>query len=168
MSIDYKTAGFPLNNINGEYVNTYNTHNPSIFSSNTVPGLPGLAGAKNNVDAADGKVPGICVFKGGSKSSKRKIKNISKRYKMHSKRKTIKKSLKNKSKLRISKRKFSRKRKLRGGYSQYQNNLPMTPSYSVVGNGGSNIPTYKMLSNCVNCVDNYNHFTGKGFPSRGH
>ena len=60
------------------------------------------------------------------------------------------------------------------GYSQYQNNLPMTPSYSVGGIlssnnlGLANPPPYKVLSNCTNCTDNYNHYTGKGFPSRGH
>ena len=62
----------------------------------------------------------------------------------------------------------------RGGYSQYQNNLPMTPVYSV---GGilpasqlalANPPPIQVLPNCVNCIDNYNHFTGKGFPSQGH
>ena len=62
----------------------------------------------------------------------------------------------------------------RGGYSQYQNNLPMTPTYSV---GGilpasqlalANPPPVTVLPNCVNCVDNYNHYTGKGFPSQGH
>ena len=43
------------------------------FSSNEIPGLPGLAGSKNNIDAAAGVVPGICLFKGGSKKLKRKI-----------------------------------------------------------------------------------------------
>lgn len=62
----------------------------------------------------------------------------------------------------------------RGGYSQYQNNLPMTPTYSV---GGvlpasqlalANPPPIQVLPNCVNCVDNYNHYTNMGFPSKGH
>jgi len=63
----------------------------------------------------------------------------------------------------------------RGGYSQYQNNLPMTPLYQVAGVnlpnnllGLANPPPITALSNCVNCVDNYNHFTNTGFPSRGH
>jgi len=60
------------------------------------------------------------------------------------------------------------------GYSQYQNNLPMTPTYSLGGNltpnqsAEANPPPVQALSNCVNCVDNYNHFTGDGFPSPGH
>jgi hypothetical protein len=60
------------------------------------------------------------------------------------------------------------------GYSQYQNNLPMTPTYSVGGilspsqSGEANPPPISSLSNCTNCVDNYNHYAGKGFSSRGH
>jgi hypothetical protein len=64
---------------------------------------------------------------------------------------------------------------MKGGYSQYQNNLPMTPTYQVAGVnlpaselGLANPPPIKVLPNCTNCVDNYNHYTGQGFPSRGH
>ena len=71
----------PLSNVNGQYVNVGSTNNPANFGSNEIPGLPGLAGAKTNIDAAAGKVPGICLFKGGTKGLKRKIKNISKQYK---------------------------------------------------------------------------------------
>jgi hypothetical protein len=62
----------------------------------------------------------------------------------------------------------------KGGYSQYQNNMPMTTTYSTggvlsAGNLGlANPVPYKVLPNCTNCVDNYNHFTNSGFPSRGH
>lgn len=61
-----------------------------------------------------------------------------------------------------------------GGYAQYQNNLPITGVYSL---GGvlpakelalANPPPYQPLSNCVNCMDNYNHNKGYGFPSKGH
>jgi hypothetical protein len=50
----------------------------------------------------------------------------------------------------------------------------MTPVYSVGGIlpasqlGLANPPPIQVLPNCVNCIDNYNHFTGKGFPSQGH
>ena len=51
----------------------------------------------------------------------------------------------------------------------------MTPVYQVAGInlpanqlGLANPPPITTLSNCVNCVDNYNHFTNTGFPSRGH
>ena len=43
-------------------VNGTSSNNPANFSSNEIPGLPGLAGAKSNVDAAAGIVPGICNF----------------------------------------------------------------------------------------------------------
>jgi hypothetical protein len=195
----------PLSNINGRFVNVDNSHSQGTFSSNTIPGLPGLpglAGAKNNVDAAAGIVPGICLFKGGSKQLKRKIKNITRKYKMKggtkrrrqlkSKMRSMSKSTRSRSKSLSRSRSASKaggrgrrrsnvksrysrsSRKLVGGYSQYQNNLPMTPSYSVGGIlsasqlGLANPPPIQVLPNCTNCVDNYNHFTGTGFPSRGH
>ena len=34
--------------------------------------------------------------------------------------------------------------------------------------GLANPPPIEVLPNCVNCVDNYNHYTNTGFPSRGH
>jgi hypothetical protein len=175
----------PLSNINGRYVNVDNSNNPATFGTNTIPGLPGLAGAKNNVDAAAGIVPGICLFKGGrgkrTKLIKRKIKNITKQYKrMKGGKKSIR-SMKKRIRSRISKKsrrtrskRSSRRQRQRGGYAQYQNNLPMTPSYSVGGLlaasnlGLANPPPITRLPNCVNCVDNYNHYTGKGFQSKGH
>jgi hypothetical protein len=91
----------------------------------------------------------------------------------------IKRTKKNRSSRKHHKK--SHRRVLKGGninypagYSQYQNNEPMTPSYSVGGIlksndlGLANPPPIKLLSNCTNCVDNYNHYTGKGFASRGH
>jgi len=177
----------PLSNVNGNYVNVHNTNNPISFGSNEIPGLPGLSGSKSNIDAAAGIVPGICLYKGGAKKLKKKIKNITKKYKMKSRRKL--RSMKNKIKARYMsvglartksktggkrRKQTMRRRKQRGGYSQYQNNLPMTPSYSVGGVlsaselGLANPPPYKVLSNCTNCVDNYNHYTNQGFPSKGH
>ena len=188
----------PLSNINGKFVNVDNSHSPSIFGSNVISGLPGLAGAKNNVDAAMGYVPGICIYKGGMKKLKRKINKITRVYKM--KNKSIKSRNKRKLKLKYTKRRFrsypkrsrlnkkryySRKRRTyKGGYSalaghipyppgyaQYQNNLPNTNTYSL---GGKLSPDNSALANPPplksfnTCVDNYNHFTGKGFPSRGH
>lgn len=180
----------PWSNINGNFVNVTSSNNPASFGSNEIPGLPGLAGAKNNVDAAAGNVPGICLFKGGSKMLKRKIKNITKKYKMrHSKRRisSIKRKLHKKygtRKHRTHKRrpllartaykKYKSRKSQKGGYAQYQNNQPITPTYSVGGVlpaselGLANPPPIKLLPNCVNCVDNYNHFTNKGFPSEGH
>ena len=174
----------PLSNINGNYVNVGNTNNPANFSSNEIPGLPGLAGAKNNVDAAPGIVPGICL-KGGAKKLKTKIKNITKIYKKMKggtrRKNSLKRSLRALTRSRSRARSFqggkrrtyrhSRKRHMKGGYSQYQNNLPMTPSYSV----GSVLPASQLalanpppITATNQCVDNYNHYTNTGFASRGH
>jgi hypothetical protein len=146
-------------NVNPVFVNKWSSNNPANFGSNEVPGLPGLAGAKNNVDAAAGIVPGIGIFKGGARNFKRKIKNITKRYKRKMGMKGGKKHLRSiKSRIkakyasrsrgrsmsrgrtmgrsRMSARAGSRRRRTRrqrGGYAQYQNNLPMTSSYSLGG-----------------------------------
>ena len=182
----------PLSSINGRYVNVDNSQYAGSFSSNEIPGtppgpLPGLAGAKSNIDAAAGNVPGICMS-GGAKRLKRKIKNITKQYKRMKagsrKIKSIKRRLRSRSASRRfgramaggkRSRKYSRRRHQRGGYAQYQNNLPMTPTYQVAGINLpasqlalANPPPITPLSNCVNCVDNYNHYTNTGFPSRGH
>ena len=178
----------PFSNINGKFVNVDNSNSPATFGSNEVSGtppgpLPGLAGTKNNVDAAAGVYPGRSIlFKGGAKKLKKKIKNITKQYKMkggsrrrNSLRKKIKSKYASRSLSRKSRRNRKGSRKQRGGYSQYQNNMPMTPSYQVAG---INLPAsqlalanpapFKVLPNCTNCVDSYNHFTNSGFPSRGH
>jgi hypothetical protein len=50
----------------------------------------------------------------------------------------------------------------------------MTPSYALGGNLSpnnlalANPPPIQVYPNCVTCNDNYNHFTGKSFDSRGH
>lgn len=66
----------------------------------------------------------------------------------------------------------SRSRKQRGGYSQYQNNQPFSMAYSV---GGINLPSSQLalanpppIQSMNNAIDNYNHYTNKGFPSKGH
>ena len=187
----------PLSNINGAYANVDSSNWPGTFGSNEIPGLPGLAGAKSNIDAAAGNVPGICLFKGGAKKLKRKIKNITKHYKKMKAGSRKIKSLKHRIKSRMASRSMAggrsrslarsmarsmaggrrtkhRRHRQRGGYSQYQNNLPMTPSYSVGGVlpasqlGLANPPPIQVLSNTTSCVDNYNHYTNSGFPSKGH
>jgi hypothetical protein len=181
----------PLSNVNGNYVNVDNSQYAGRFGSNEIPGLPGLAGAKSNIDATASIVPGICSFKGGAKKLKRKIKNITKHYKRMKagsrKIKSIKRRLRHKSsskklarslaggRRRHSRRHRRGRRSMRGGYSQYQNNMPMTPSYQVAG---IHLPSSQLalanpapitkLSNDTSCVDNYNHYTNQGFPSRGH
>jgi hypothetical protein len=162
---------FPNSGIDGNFLNVGSSNNPMFFSSNQIPGAPGLSGAKNNVDAAEGK---IYNMNGGTTNLKRKIKNITKKYKMNKKSLKRKAStLRRKIKKRLTKSR-SRRYRQRGGYSQYQNNLPLTPSYST---GGQLAPSNSALANPVpyhikniggNCTDNYNHYTGKGFASKGH
>lgn len=167
----------PLSNINGKFVNVDNSNSPATFSSNEIPGLPGLAGAKNNVDAAAGVVPGICLFKGGAKKLKRKIKNITRKYKMKGTKRlrSLKKKIRHMTKSKKSHhRRHNRRtrRRQRGGYGQYQNNLPLTPTYSVGGVlpasqlGLANPPPIKVLPNCTNCIDNYSRYLNSGFPSK--
>jgi hypothetical protein len=172
-------------------VNGTSSNYSGSFSSNEIPGLPGLAGSKSNIDAAAGIVPGICLFKGGAKKLKRKIKNITRQYKKmkagSKKMRGIQHRLRSrmasrsraggKKSRRGSKRgsRRSRSNKQRGGYGQYQNNLPMTQTYQVAGItlpanelGLANPPPITTLSNATSCVDNYSHFLGTGFPSKGH
>jgi hypothetical protein len=184
----------PLSNVNGQYVNVTSSNNPANFSSNeTMQTGFGLFGTKSNVAAAAGQAPGICLFKGGAKVLKRKIKNITKIYKKMKKGSKKMKSLKRKLRSRTIARGVSRgasrgasrsmgrqfagkkRRTQRGGWAQYQNNLPNTPVYQVAGVtlpssqlGLANPPPIKVLPNTGSCTDNYNHFTGAGFPSRGH
>jgi hypothetical protein len=167
----------PNSNINGNYVNVDSSTYTGDFGSNVVPGLPGLAGSKYNVDAALGIVPGICVTKGGgSKRLKRKIKNITKMYMKNGKKqiKTLKNKLRAKytsKKNKTNKRRKLTRRRQRGGYAQYQNNMPLTQNYSVGGplsaNNSSLANPPPITLNTGNCIDNYNHFTNKGFASRG-
>ena len=195
MSAGSNASNLGYGNINpyntSSYVNGTSSNYSGGFSSNEIPGtppgpLPGLAGAKSNVDAAAGNVPGICLFKGGAKKLKRKIKNITKQYKRMKAGSRKIKSIKHKLRHRAISRSLARqragkrrtlrnKRKQRGGYAQYQNNLPLTPTYQVAGIqlGASqlaraNPPPITNLGGCVNCVDNYNHYTMKGSPSPGH
>lgn len=167
------------------YVNGISSNYSGSFSSNEIPGLPGLAGAKSNIDAAAARVPGICMKGGGAKNLKRKIKNITKQYKRmnHGSRKlkSLKKRLRSRTLSRGMARQFAgrrrsrRHRRQRGGYSQYMNNMPNTSSYQVAGinlsagqSALANPAPIVKLANCVNCVDNYNHYTNQGFPSKGH
>ena len=186
----YNTSPF-VNGTSSSYAGSFSSNE----IAGTPPGpLPGLAGAKINTDAAAGIVPGICMS-GGAKRLKNKIKNITKRYKMKGgkkSRRVLRKRLRSRAVGRTmmasggrrrtrhmkSKRRFSRMRggtaPYPAGYGQYQNNLPMTNTYKVAGidlpasqSALANPPPATALSNCTNCVDNYNHYTNSGFPSRG-
>jgi hypothetical protein len=182
----------PLSNVNGSYVNVDNSQYAGRFGSNEIPGtppgpLPGLAGTKSNIDAAAGIYPGTRLFNGGAKKLKRKIKNITKHYKRMKAGSRKLKSIKRRLRSRVSSRRLARTlaggrrrhsrrhRRQRGGYSQYQNNWPSTPSYQVAGihlspseSALANPAPYVKMSNDTSCIDNYNHYTNQGFPSKGH
>jgi hypothetical protein len=182
----------PLSHINGSYVNVDNSQYAGRFGSNEISGtppgpLPGLAGTKSNIDAAAGIYPGTRSFNGGAKKLKRKIKNITKQYKRMKAGSRKIKSIKRRLRSRAISRKLARSlvggrrrhsrrhRRQRGGYGQYNSNWPSTGVYAT---GSVNLPASQLalanpppitkLSNCVNCVDNYNHYTNMGFPSKGH
>lgn len=149
------------------------TVNPNSVNVNAMP-LPG-----SNVQSAASYFP--CTNQSGGKRTKinrRKINKISRMYKMKSKRHIKRMKSRLRSKFRRSRHTTRRhtsvkRRGQRGGYAQYQNNMPMTQTYSLGGplsassSALASPPPYQVLSNCTNCVDNYNHFTNSGFPSRG-
>ena len=98
-------------------------------------------------------------------------KNKKKHYNMKSKRNRYNKSKKNKTR----KNRSRKHRKMRGGYSQFQNNQPYSMNYSV-GNNNHSIPTalanpapyfIDLHSKNLENLDNYNHYTNKGFASKG-
>jgi len=178
----FKNVPAPLANVNPDYVNVTNSNDPKNFGSNETNRQWGLSGVSNNAQAA-----AASALKGGSRSRtlRRKIKNIANKYKKmkggksrkmtlgsikrklssilrmgKSKRRNVKKSKKSVS------RKNRRTKRQRGGYSQYMSNIAYTPSYST---GGPLSANESALANPVpyqptnNCVDNYNHYTNKGF-----
>jgi hypothetical protein len=132
----------------------------------------------SNVQAAASYIP--CQA-GGRKINRRKINKISRKYKMKGSRKRISRRVR-RMKSRVRSRYNSKSRRAgrtrsrrgqKGGYAQYQNNMPMTQTYSLGGplapglSALASPPPYQTLSNNANCIDNYNHFSGQGFPSRG-
>ena len=154
----------PNSNVNSNFVNKDNSHYSGGFGSNEIPGLPGLAGAKSNIDAAAGYVPGICLIKGGGRL-KRKIKNITKMYKMKNK-KTLKRKIskikrlasasvarqrtlyryggykRSNLKKRTMKMKRGGKKHLMGG--SYPQSIPYPPGYEQYQNNLPLSPTYSV------------------------
>ena len=163
-------------------VNVTASHNSGFGFTSTVdprtvnPAV--LPAISNNVQAA-----AASKIVGGRKINRRKINKISGKYKMKGSKRHVIRRMKSRVRSRFNKRSAkrtrrrsqSRKRSLKqkGGYAQYQNNMPNTPSYSTGGYLNPSLSAlaspvpYQLLSNCTNCVDNYNHFSGVGFPSRG-
>jgi hypothetical protein len=156
------------------------TIDPRTVNPNVLPSI------SSNIQAANAS-----RFVGGRKKINRnKINKISRMYKMRgtkrhrsSKVRRMKSRVRSRynSKRRSSRRNRSHKRSAsrrksmsqKGGYAQYQNNMPVTSSYSTGGPLSPSLSAlaspvpFQVLSNCTNCVDNYNHMTNSGFPSRG-
>ncbi len=175
----------PYSGVDTRYVNIDSSNDPANFTSKETGVEFGLPRIVNNVEAANASI----MMKGGrrgvskkyhkyhKKTLKRKIKNIVNKYKgmkggkksitMKSLKRKFKSIFKGKSKRhkRSSKKRMTRKyRGGQAGYTQFLNNVPYTPSYST---GGILSANQSALANPVpyqpmnNCVDNYNHFTGK-------
>jgi hypothetical protein len=184
-------------NSNGGYGNL----NPYVVSGQfTNPNNSSYAGSFGSNETQGGAICNDAMMRGGKwgkggkrgnwkESIRRKIKNITRKYKMGSKRsvKRMKSRIKSRyigrsrsvsrSRYGGKKRRITNKSKKaqRGGnYSQFMNNLPNTPSYSLgsllssAASGLASPPPFNQLPNCTNCVDNYNHYTKMGSSSLGH
>ena len=177
--------------VNRDLVNYDNSQWSAGFTSKAIPSH-GLPEPLNNVDAISySKILGGKIGKKiknnhriykrmGKHTIKSSINSNILTKKRLSKKRLSKKRL---SKKRLSKKRLSKKhlyskkylkKNIYGGYSQYQNNVPLTPTYSTAGLQSNNFMSalanpvpFNVLSNCTNCVDNYNHYTNSGFPSKG-
>ena len=161
----------PYSGINTSLVNATNSNYSGGLGSTQVPSSAySMRGASNNIDAAAGRLSG-----GGGKGTKyykllkRKIKNITKRYKMRGKNKRtritrMKRKIRSSSNTKRTRtRTRTRSRRMRGGsYPQFGSNVAQSANYSVGGllNSGSlglaNPPPIQM--NAGSCQDNANHF----------
>lgn len=162
------------------YVNYNSSHWSGGLTSRAIPNSAySLPEPQSNIQAANSFIPSQ---KGGNKKKynnnkvyMRKTKvNKSKRRKSFFKKRTTKRR-RFLPKMSSSLRSFLKKRKTRkmkGGYSQYMNNQALSTTYSVGGNPNVSFPSalanpapITSLPNMA--IDNYNHNTNLGFPSRG-
>ena len=170
---DSLSQGIPYNNVDGKLVNIDSSNYSGEFGSNETSLQYGLPSIRNNVLAADASR----IMSGGAKKSKtlrRKIKNITNKYRMpKTKRNAIKRRLSRKYGRRTGKKRTIRRsrvnkrlichkkhhhtkkcyrrvkssRRQRGGYyDQYSNDIPNTPGYTT---GSVLSPSESMLANPV-------------------
>jgi hypothetical protein len=104
-------------------------------------------------------VPGCNPQCGGTRKRRRKRRRLTKRRKKR-----------RKSRRKRRRRRRRRSRRMRGGYAAFGSDIPSSPGYATPNGGNwldANPPTYARNDACGtgNCVDNYNHFTGKGAAS---
>lgn len=155
----------PYSGINTNMVNSTNSNYSGGLGSTQIPSSAySMRGASNNVDAAAGRLRGGGKGTKYYKLIKRKIKNITKRYKMRGK-SNRRRITRMKRKIRSSsKRTRTRSRRhMRGGsYQQFGSNVAQSANFSVGGvlNAGSlgmaNPPPIQL--NPPSCQDNANHF----------
>jgi hypothetical protein len=179
----------PFSNISPEYINKFGTTYAGNFGSNDTSAQFGNHGIVSNIKAAAASaiIGGSKTKKRKIKSIINKYKQMSRKTMSKSRRRGIRSSTKRKLVALLSRkdknrhhksRKGSRKHhkktrrrhhKQRGGYHQYMGDVPDTPSYSTGGplapadSALANPVPYDKLTNLTNCVDNYNHYTNKGF-----
>jgi len=176
----------PYSNVNGAYVNKFNTNWPGIFSNKASGKEFGLPEPINKDQAAIPYIKGMGMGmgmkwggRGGGRRSKRNKKYNIRKYKMkrtrgrrtggaHFHSAALARGGKRRTRGRTRGR--SRTRRQTGGtYNQWQGGIPNTPTFSTGGVisaknlGLANPVPYQKMSNCTNCVDNYNHNTNKGF-----
>ena len=167
----------PGSNINGNFVNKDSSSYAGSFGSTEIP-TSCMRGGKKLKRKIKNITKQYKKMKGGQKKTTSQIlKQLSKsrsltksiaiaggrrRSRMMSRRKGRRMTIRNRT---VSRR----RRQQRGG--SYMSNVPSTPTYSTGGvlSAGSsalaNPVPYKVTGGNVNCVDNYNHFTGKGIQT---
>lgn len=162
--------------LNGSLVNMDASHySGDKFSSTLDPRTVNVNAMPEPLSNVQGAASYISCQAGGRKINRRKINKISRKYKMKGSRKRISRRVRRmKSRVRTRynrKGRRTRSRGQKGGYAQYQNNMPVSSNFST---GGPLAPGLSALASPppyqkIGCdPDNYNHFTGAGFPSRGH
>ena len=162
--------------LTGSLVNVDGSHySGDKFTSTVDPRTVNVNALPEPLSNIQGAASYIPCQAGGRKINRRKINKISRKYKMKGSRKRISRRVRRmKSRVRSRYNRKSRRTRSRGqkgGYAQYQNNMPVSSTYSL---GGQLAPGLSALASPppyqkIGCdPDNYNHFSGAGFPSRGH
>lgn len=154
----------PFSKVDGQYVNVTGSNYAGNFSSNEV--LKG--GLRRRIKRVTRR------YKRGGRKSRGKNNSLA-WYRRHFRRSTSTGRRSTHRRSRSHKRRHL-KRPMRGGYSQYMNNMPSSASYQVAGIqlpasqlGLANpAPFTRLGGEASSCVDNYNHYTNTGFPSKGH
>ena len=166
----------PGANINGDFVNKDGSSYAGGFGSNVIP-TSCMRGGKQLKRKIKNITKQYKKMKGGLNKTKSLIMKQLSKSRMLSKSMAIAGGRRRSRRMsrRSSRRNRSvsrRRRQQRGGsYQQYGSNVPNTPTYSTGGvlSAGSsalaNPVPYTVTGGNVNCVDNYNHFTGKGFQT---